>query len=102
MTNLPKELTEEQKVAAVVTYLFAVLMFDPKSKKPNDDFWYGYCTNRYCAFKNQGSFDAAIWWALRGEDEVDGGTSGSWLKYLAYVCRYKGILARRNESDPES
>lgn len=95
-----KELTEEEKTAALVTYLFAVLLWEPgyrssRDDEPDDaDSWFVFCTNIRHRLLQADPFGSCVWSALRYEADSAFASGDEFLGYLAHVCRNNGWLAR--------
>ncbi len=73
------QLSEEQRVAACVMHLFAVLHFE--ETRP-DVWWFRWCVEHS---GRATGFEASVWWALRYRDDEVGETAEEWLGYVAYV-----------------
>lgn len=79
-SSAPRRLTDEQRTAACVLHLFAVLMFE--EDRAHDVGWYRWCVEHAARAKG---LEYAVWWALRMRDRERGETAEEWLAYVEYV-----------------
>lgn len=74
-------LTDEQRTAACVMHLFAVLHFE--ERRP-DVWWYRWCVEHK---ERARGFEAVVWWALRdrAKESHDIESADEWLAYVEFV-----------------
>ena len=102
MTHRSITLTEDERTAALLAYLFTCLAFVCAEPSPDDaqrddgSLWfYGWVTNHvHCHRPNASDFGDAVMWAMRGEaDPLPGDDSGAnpaqWLSYVEHVVGYR-------------
>jgi len=84
-------LTEQQRTAALLMYMFAILTWSPgPGDEDDDERWSTYCMARYCA--QQDTFEGSVWWALRHENSPSLRRE-NWLSYLEHVLLNHRLLA---------
>ena len=84
---MKKELSEDEKTAACLLFLFALLSHDVD----DEESWYMYCT---LTRKHDDSFEACVWWAIRMCQHDKHKDAEDFLGYLKYVCQNKRYLKR--------
>lgn len=92
-----RHLSEQQRTAALVMYLFAVLLWDPSSDD-DDERWTTHCMNKYASYSYSG-LEACVWWALRYENSPSLRSGDGWIGYLEHVCSNHGVLGRQSRDD---
>ncbi len=93
MTHRDITLTEDERTAALLVYLFTCLAWACSEPSSDDSFyvWLTYRTNA-C---NGRTFGDAVLWAMRMEardDDVDGASAAKpegWLSYVEHVVGYR-------------
>jgi len=82
-----EHLTEEQRTAACLMYLFAFWHYD----ETRDGRWYMHVIQRSWRPGVEKTLAGCVWWAIRFENES---ADPDWIGYLEHVCRNRGVLAR--------
>lgn len=71
-------MTDGEKTAACLLYLFAFLMYDEARDGP----WYRWTT--YRSWRLPESFESTVWWALRFEHDEPSSSAECWLEYVQF------------------
>ncbi len=94
MTHRDITLTEDERTAALLCYLFTCLAFVCREPDGRRDDFYGWITYRGDACNGR-TFGDAVLWAMRMEDrdgDVDGASAAKpegWLSYVEHVVGYR-------------
>lgn len=104
MTHRDITLTDDERTAALLVYLFACLAFACRTPAPESDedesgdrpWFYGWVTSRRGVLngREDRTFGDAVMWAMRGEgDPLPGDDSAAnpeaWLSYVEHVVGYR-------------
>jgi hypothetical protein len=90
VTHRDITLTEDERTAALLVYLFACLGYvldeRPGRRTGGLGFYEYVTTHRTC---NGRTFGDAVMWALRGEADEPSESAEEWLSYVEHVVGYR-------------